>query len=197
MLRYATNERNRLLLFTCPHHGAKSLLTHFPKQIVRVPLLLLECSCSNWWKQVRQRRIKNTWQANIFFAMQQVTRGVTDCFYPLPTPCNASQKMLLTHLSFPHDMFHGMFVDVSRYVHDMFVYQSGLRREPRHYKNVPRETHKGSRNKYDMFYPVLLCFTICLFISPDLDGNRGTFHDMLYPFGLSRYVCSLVTKSPD
>jgi hypothetical protein len=83
--------------------------------------------------------------------MQQVTRGVTDCFYPLPTPCNASQKMLLTHLSFPHDMFHGMFVDVSRYVHDMFVYQSGLRREPRHYKNVPRETHKGHDMFHDMF----------------------------------------------
>jgi hypothetical protein len=30
--------------------------------------------------------------------------------------------------------------------HDMFVYKSGLEREPRHYKNVPRETHKGSRN---------------------------------------------------
>jgi hypothetical protein len=44
-----------------------------------------------------------------------------------------------------HDMFH-----------DMFVHWSGLRREPRHYKNVPRACQ-----------PATICFTICLFISPD------------------------------
>jgi hypothetical protein len=45
--------------------------------------------------------------------------------------------------------FHDMFVHhVHGMFHGMFVYQSVLRRS--------------------------ICFTICLCISPDLDGNRGT-----------------------
>jgi hypothetical protein len=46
--------------------------------------------------------------------------------------------------------------------------------------------------------PNPICFTICLFISPDLDGHtaQGTkmkyCPDMFKPRYVSRYVCSLV-----
>jgi len=52
--------------------------------------------------------------------------------------------------------------------HGMFVYESGLGRV------------QGTKN---MFVFTMLCSTICLFISPDLDGHRAyidpaMFHDM-------------------
>jgi hypothetical protein len=68
-------------------------------------------------------------------------------------------------------MFYNMFVFletrgkpppplISLRLHDMFVYQSGPRRvRPRYVSMATPETP--------------ICFTICLFISPDLDGYRA------------------------
>jgi hypothetical protein len=65
--------------------------------------------------------------------------------------------------------------------HDMFVHLSGLRREPRHWykkRMCPERPTKGPetqiRSHRLMFASSHLpyyVFTICLFISPDLDGS--------------------------
>jgi hypothetical protein len=45
---------------------------------------------------------------------------------------------------------------------------------------------KYSVEVHDMFHDMLvpICFTICLFISPDLDGNRGTTKKKMCPDGM-------------
>ena len=64
--------------------------------------------------------------------------------------------------------------------HDMFVYQSGLRRE-QGTKNETSAQHDPELWWSESFRFVsdimpeqgTICFTICLFISPDLDGYRA------------------------
>ena len=76
-----------------------------------------------------------------------------------------------------HDMFHDMFEtltpddSVSRYVcvlvRTTICFTIGLRRVPGHNSVYDMFVIAVSRYVHDMF-------TICLCISPDLDGYRGT-----------------------
>jgi hypothetical protein len=81
-----------------------------------------------------------------------------------------------------YDMFHDMYILCnSPDIDGMF-----------HGRIQGTKNEQGTKNVHDMF-------TMCLFISPDLDGHRapnihGMFHNMEGHMEgyVSRYVCSLV-----
>jgi len=62
--------------------------------------------------------------------------------------------------------------------HGMFVYQSELRRVP--VQGTENETLTLQRPTRNLETQTTICFTICLFFSPDFDGHRAPryVHDM-------------------